>query len=54
MEQKEALLPVLKKHPHPEISDEIRREILNSKSRDVEVVQQLPDETQAMLMELGL
>ncbi|XP_075299316.1 bystin [Opisthocomus hoazin] len=35
-EQKEALLELLKFHSHPQISLEIRRELLNSKTRDVE------------------
>ncbi|NXG53694.1 BYST protein, partial [Psilopogon haemacephalus] len=35
-EQKEALLELLKFHSHPQISPEIRRELLNSKTRDVE------------------
>jgi essential nuclear protein 1 len=35
-EQKEALLQVLRRHPHPEISDEVRRELVQSKSRDIE------------------
>ncbi|KAM8795947.1 bystin [Eudromia elegans] len=35
-EQKEALLELLKAHSHPQISPEIRRELMNSKSRDVE------------------
>ncbi|KAM9321509.1 bystin [Gastrophryne carolinensis] len=36
-EQKEALLELLRVHNHPQISNEIRRELANSKSRDVEV-----------------
>ncbi|XP_015740678.1 bystin [Coturnix japonica] len=35
-EQKEALLELLKFHSHPQISAEIRRELVNSKTRDVE------------------
>lgn len=35
-EQKEALLELLKFHSHPQISPEIRRELQNSKTRDVE------------------
>ncbi|XP_071434863.1 bystin [Pithys albifrons albifrons] len=35
-EQKEALLELLKFHSHPQISLEIRRELMNSKTRDVE------------------
>ncbi|NXU47965.1 BYST protein, partial [Turnix velox] len=35
-EQKEALLELLKFHSHPQISLEIRRELVNSKTRDVE------------------
>ncbi|KAF1477103.1 Bystin, partial [Pygoscelis antarcticus] len=35
-EQKEALLELLKFHSHPQISPEIRRELANSKTRDVE------------------
>jgi hypothetical protein len=27
---------VLRRHPHPEISDEVRRELVQSKSRDIE------------------
>ncbi|KAF7253189.1 Bystin [Varanus komodoensis] len=38
-EQKEALLELLKFHSHPQISPEIRRELVNSKCRDVESVQ---------------
>ncbi|XP_030076461.1 bystin [Microcaecilia unicolor] len=38
-EQKEALLELLRVHPHPQISAEVRRELLNSGSRDAEVVQ---------------
>ncbi|XP_055675536.1 bystin [Falco peregrinus] len=38
-EQKEALLELLKFHSHPQISLEIRRELMNSKTRDVEVLQ---------------
>ncbi|NP_001015838.1 bystin [Xenopus tropicalis] len=36
-EQKEALLDLLRIHTHPQISNEIRRELANSKSRDAEV-----------------
>ncbi|NWV02362.1 BYST protein, partial [Ptilonorhynchus violaceus] len=39
-EQKEALLELLKFHSHPQISPEIRRELMNSKTRDVEGEQQ--------------
>ncbi|NXQ26621.1 BYST protein, partial [Alaudala cheleensis] len=39
-EQKEALLELLKFHSHPQISAEIRRELMNSKTRDVEGEQQ--------------
>lgn len=35
-EQKEAILELLRTHNHPQISNEIRRELVNSKSRDVE------------------
>uniref|UniRef100_A0A8C5LR92 Bystin like n=1 Tax=Leptobrachium leishanense TaxID=445787 RepID=A0A8C5LR92_9ANUR len=35
-EQKEALLELLRIHSHPQLSNEIRRELVNSKSRDVE------------------
>ncbi|NWT03342.1 BYST protein, partial [Mionectes macconnelli] len=35
-EQKEALLELLKFHSHPQISPEIRRELMNSRTRDVE------------------
>ncbi|XP_059723435.1 bystin [Haemorhous mexicanus] len=35
-EQKEALLELLKFHSHPQISPEIRRELMNSGTRDVE------------------
>ncbi|KAM8976085.1 bystin [Pelodytes ibericus] len=35
-EQKESLLELLRIHTHPQISNEIRRELSNSKSRDVE------------------
>ncbi|XP_034979784.1 bystin [Zootoca vivipara] len=38
-EQKEALLELLKFHSHPQISPEIRRELVNSKCRDVEGMQ---------------
>uniref|UniRef100_A0A452I9H2 Uncharacterized protein n=1 Tax=Gopherus agassizii TaxID=38772 RepID=A0A452I9H2_9SAUR len=38
-EQKESLLELLKFHCHPQISAEIRRELVNSKSRDVEGLQ---------------
>ncbi|XP_044144228.1 bystin [Bufo gargarizans] len=37
-EQKEALLELLRIHNHPQIASEIRRELVNSKSRDVECV----------------
>ncbi|KNC80667.1 hypothetical protein SARC_06981 [Sphaeroforma arctica JP610] len=33
-EQKDALMQVIKKHPHPEMTEDIRRELVNSKSRD--------------------
>lgn len=36
-EQKEALLELLKIQTHPQISAEIRRELQNSESRDIEV-----------------
>ncbi|PIO22774.1 hypothetical protein AB205_0199150 [Aquarana catesbeiana] len=36
-EQKEALHELLRIHNHPQICNEIRRELMNSKSRDVEV-----------------
>ncbi|XP_072280193.1 bystin [Pyxicephalus adspersus] len=36
-EQKESLLELLRIHSHPQISNEIRRELINSKSRDVEI-----------------
>ncbi|XP_053562709.1 bystin [Bombina bombina] len=35
-EQKETLLELLRTHSHPQITNEIRRELANSKSRDVE------------------
>lgn len=35
-EQKEALLELIKKHSHHEISNEIRRELANSQCRDLE------------------
>ncbi|NXN03917.1 BYST protein, partial [Sylvia borin] len=35
-EQKEALLELLKFHSHPQLSPEIRRELMNSRTRDVE------------------
>nr|XP_060629033.1 bystin [Anolis sagrei ordinatus] len=38
-EQKEALLELLKSHSHPQISAEIRRELVNSKCRDTEGMQ---------------
>ncbi|XP_040280047.1 bystin [Bufo bufo] len=37
-EQKEALLELLRIHNHPQIANEIRRELVNSKSRDTECV----------------
>ncbi|NXH48086.1 BYST protein, partial [Dicaeum eximium] len=40
-EQKEALLELLKFHSHPQISPEIRRELVNSRTRDVEGEQPL-------------
>ncbi|NXF27739.1 BYST protein, partial [Rhodinocichla rosea] len=40
-EQKEALLELLKFHSHPQISAEIRRELMNSRTRDVEGEQAL-------------
>ncbi|CAF1006306.1 unnamed protein product [Brachionus calyciflorus] len=36
-EQKEALLELIKKHTHHEITNEIRRELTNSKCRDLEI-----------------
>lgn len=36
-EQKEALLELLKKHVHQEITSEIRRELMNAKCRDLEI-----------------
>lgn len=36
-EQKEALLELLKKQPHPVITPEVRRELQHAKCRDVEV-----------------
>lgn len=36
-EQKEALLELLKKHAHQEITPEIRRELMNAKCRDLEI-----------------
>jgi len=36
-EQRDALLDLLKKHFHPQISPEIRRELLHANSRDVEM-----------------
>lgn len=36
-EQKEALLELLRVHTHPHISAEVRRELHNSESRDLEV-----------------
>uniref|UniRef100_A0A8C8SCM5 Bystin like n=1 Tax=Pelusios castaneus TaxID=367368 RepID=A0A8C8SCM5_9SAUR len=38
-EQKESVLELLKFHSHPQISVEIRRELVNSRSRDVEGLQ---------------
>nr|CAG4643921.1 EOG090X058P [Lepidurus arcticus] len=38
-EQKEALLELLKKHPHPQIGAEVRRELVSSKSRDLEATE---------------
>lgn len=38
-EQKEALLELLRFHSHAQISPEIRRELVNSKCRDVEGMQ---------------
>nr|XP_033774350.1 bystin [Geotrypetes seraphini] len=38
-EQKEALLQLLRVHSHPQISAEVRRELLNSSCRDAEVAQ---------------
>lgn len=35
-EQKEALLELIKKHTHHEITNEIRRELANARCRDVE------------------
>ena len=40
-EQKEALLELLKKHSHPEITHEIRRELNLAQCRDTEM---MPDE----------
>ncbi|XP_074019454.1 bystin [Numenius arquata] len=45
-EQKEALLELLKFHSHPQISPEIRRELMNSKTRDVEGQQPVAMECQ--------
>merc|ERR1712048_965528 len=36
-EQKEAIYELIKKHCHPQISQEVRRELTHSKSRDIEV-----------------
>eukprot|EP01134_Creolimax_fragrantissima_P005936 CFRG5936T1 len=36
-EQKDALLLVLKRHSHPDMTEEVRREIVHSKSRDEQV-----------------
>ncbi|XP_075709702.1 bystin [Rhinoderma darwinii] len=41
-EQKEALQELLRIHNHPPISNEIRRELVNSKSRDVECATPMP------------
>ena len=38
-EQKEALMEILKIHPHPKISEEIRRELIHSKCRDEETAE---------------
>lgn len=35
-EQKEALLELIKKHTHFEITNEVRRELANAKCRDLE------------------
>ncbi|XP_064425337.1 bystin isoform X1 [Latimeria chalumnae] len=43
-EQKEALLELLRIHPHPHISPEVRRELVNSKSRDEETAQPMATE----------
>lgn len=51
-EQKEALFQVLRRHPHPEISDEVRRELIHSKSRDLET--QPMQEEDELLMDLQL
>lgn len=52
-EQKEALMAVLKRHTHPEISDEIRRELVHSKSRDVEDGGAMDEDT-GLMMDLNL
>lgn len=49
-EQKEALLELIKKHTHHEITNEIRRELVNSKSRDLENVE---DENSQHSMDLN-
>ncbi|MBN3295141.1 BYST protein, partial [Amia calva] len=41
-EQKAALLELLKVHPHPQISAEVRRELTNSTSRDLETAPPAP------------
>eukprot|EP00123_Amoebidium_parasiticum_P009460 comp19486_c0_seq1/m.22731 comp19486_c0_seq1/g.22731 ORF comp19486_c0_seq1/g.22731 comp19486_c0_seq1/m.22731 type:complete len:446 (-) comp19486_c0_seq1:115-1452(-) len=47
-EQKDALLLVLKKHVHPDITPHIRRELTESKSRDIEMSAPEPDFDMAM------
>jgi essential nuclear protein 1 len=42
-EQKEALLELLKKHSHPDITHEIRREFNLAKCRDAEVDEPMGD-----------
>lgn len=46
-------MSVIRRHNHPDISDEIRRELIHSKSRDTEG-EALRDESEDMLMELNL
>jgi len=41
-EQKEALNSLLRVHLHQQITQEIRKELMNSKSRDVIVVEETP------------
>ncbi len=46
-EQKQALLEVMRAHSHPQITPDIRREIVYSRSRDKEVpMEQMPEAMQ--------